>query len=192
MIPIWPFDRRLLPALLFLSWLPAMASNSGIVDIEVDSAVRPTATVVVSTETAHVSKKADAMARSAEPVVQTKIMPSPTPLPDSIPVATPVVVKGVLKMKDLYRVGVRAYQDKDYEKAIRYFKTALSLHDSYTPKYYYAETHSLLGVIYQFFYPVPNHLELAKAEYLAAIQIDPQTKSAKKHLAEVNAKGSSQ
>ena len=102
---------------------------------------------------------------------------------------TPVVVQGVFKMKDLYQSGVRAYQGKDYEKAIRYFKAALEIHDPYSSKFYYAETHGLLGVIYQFFYPVPNHLGLARDEYLAALKIDPQTKTARKHLAEVSGKG---
>jgi hypothetical protein len=46
----------------------------------------------------------------------------------------------------------------------------------------------MLGVIYQFYYPVPDHLEMAKAEYEAALLIDPQTKSARRHLAEVSVK----
>lgn len=96
------------------------------------------------------------------------------------------MVQGVFKMKDLYQSGVEAYRAKDYEKAIRYLKCAVSFEDPYTSRYYYAEAHCLLGVIYQFFYPVTDHISLAKMQYEAALRIDPQTRIAKKHLAEVS------
>jgi|GEM_PF-2156923 tetratricopeptide (TPR) repeat protein len=99
---------------------------------------------------------------------------------------TPTVIRGVFKMKDLYQSGVEAYKEKDYERAIRYFERALEIQDPYTERYYYAEAHVLLGVIYQFYYPVPGHRKLAREHYEAALAVDPHTTAAKKHLEELS------
>lgn len=171
--------------LLFFVIRPVRSGTSGIVDIDVEARPHPTFSADPSpVETAQM-KRVPTANRSV--LYSPQGVPSVSYTPPSIK-STPIVVQGVFKMKDLYQSGVRAYHEQDYEKAIRYFKAALELHDPYSSKFYYAETHGLLGVIYQFFYPVPNHLEMAKAEYIAALQIDPQTKTARKHLAEVSGK----
>jgi len=136
---------------------------------------------------------------TASSVPNTTATPTPTGTPVSSDFATPVtsqsptpvlvptpnIVKGELKMKDFYAVGMKAYKAKDYEKSIRFLKQALDFHDPYTPKYYYAESNAMLGVIYQFFFKVPGHAALARDYYKAALKIDPTTQSAKLHLKEV-------
>jgi tetratricopeptide (TPR) repeat protein len=166
--------------------LSAGFASSGMVDIELGSGIKLTP---VPTPLPAFKKDPQKNPARSVGVPLSHATPSASPaVPNVSTLPTQVVVQGVFKMKDLYQSGMRAYKEQDYEKALRYFKRALDIHDPYTSKYYYAETHSMLGVIYQFYYPVPGHLETAKAEYEAALQIDPKTKSARKHLAEVSLK----
>jgi tetratricopeptide (TPR) repeat protein len=98
------------------------------------------------------------------------------------PTPTLVVVHGVEKMKDVYEAGIKAYQQQDYDLAIRYLKHSLTMSPRYTPKYFYAEANAMLGVIYQF------HIvkySLAKHYYLAALRYEKNNKTARKHLREV-------
>lgn len=178
-----PIDRFkyvcFLSLLTFFMGFSFGSGAPGIVEIEVNGTAQPT--FVPTSQPVSVNDSPSDAAR-------TVVHPSFPTNPNASISPTPLVVQGVFKMKDLYQSGVRAYRGQDYEKAIRYLKAALDIHDPYTSKYYYAETHAMLGVIYQFFYPVPDHLEMAKTEYEAALQIDPKTKSASKHLAELSVK----
>lgn len=106
---------------------------------------------------------------------QTATGPTATP--------TPLVVQGVLKMKDIYQAGMKYYKEQDFDQAIRYLKRAIAKEDPHTPKFYYAEADAILGVIYQF------HIidkKLARHYYQAALDIDPTTETAKKHIGEVS------
>jgi tetratricopeptide (TPR) repeat protein len=85
-------------------------------------------------------------------------------------------------MKDVYALGMKYYADEDYVKAIQYLKQALTVHDPYTPSFYYAEANAMLGVIYQFHI---IHPDLAYQYYHEALKIDPTTEAAKKHIGEV-------
>jgi tetratricopeptide (TPR) repeat protein len=98
------------------------------------------------------------------------------------------VAEGVLQMKGVYQAGVDCYRKQDFAKAIRYFKKSLEIHDPYTPKFYYAEANAMLGVIYQF-----NIIDKPTAYeyYRAALDIDPTTRTAKKHIGEVSDEKSS-
>ena len=109
------------------------------------------------------------------------IQATPTVEEGSI-VITPTPGQGVLQMREVYKVGLTYYQKQDFAKAIRYLKKSLDIHDPYTSKFYYAEANAMLGVIYQF------HIidrSLAYHYYRAALDIDPSTATAKKHIDEV-------
>jgi tetratricopeptide (TPR) repeat protein len=96
---------------------------------------------------------------------------------------TPVAGQGMLKMRDVYNVGISYYKKQDFAKAIRYLKQALQIHDPYTLFFYYAEANAMLGVIYQF------HIidkKLAYEYYSEALRIDPETATAKKHIRELS------
>jgi tetratricopeptide (TPR) repeat protein len=108
--------------------------------------------------------------------VPTEAAPAPTVVP------TPPSVQGILKMKDVYALGMKYYKGEDYVKAIQYLKQALTFHDPYTPSFYYAEADAMLGVIYQFHI---IHPDLAYQYYHEALKIDPTTEAAKKHIGEV-------
>lgn len=99
--------------------------------------------------------------------------------------AKTTVVHGVLKMKDIYEAGIKSYKEKDYDQAIRYLKQAVDKKDKYTPKFYYAEAHAMLGVIYQFHI---IRLKDARYHYQLALKYEPANRTAKKHLREVNRK----
>ena len=143
---------------------PMTAKDSGADLVEAESTA-PTATATIG---------ADKPA-SATPV-PTEAALAPTVVP------TPPVVQGVLKMKDVYALGMKYYTSEDYVKAIQYLKQALTVHDPYTPSFYYAEANAMLGVIYQFHI---IHPELAYQYYHEALKIDPTTEAAKKHIGEV-------
>ena len=129
---------------------------------------------------------------------QPKAAPSPTPAGQEIemdensqaetqaaPQPTPTVyeVQGVLKMKDVYQAGINAYKDQDYDRAIRYLNKALDMdEDRYTPKFYYAEAHAMLGVIYQFH--MINYAK-AYAHYKAALKFEPENDTARHHINQV-------
>ena len=125
-------------------------------------AAAPTATVVIASA-------------KASPVATVS---APTPQPTS----SIITVQGVLKMKDVYALGMKCYNQNNFLDAIKYLKQALTVHDPYTPSFYYAEANAMLGVIYQFHI---IHLDLAYQYYHEALRIDPTTETAKNHIDQV-------
>jgi tetratricopeptide (TPR) repeat protein len=110
------------------------------------------------------------------------LWPTATPTEEAGAVDTPIEVHGVLKMKDIYEAGIKAYQDQDYDKAIRYLKKSLETEDPYSPKFYYAEANAMLGVIYQFHI---IHFKLAYQYYQAALKYEKNNPTARKHIKQV-------
>lgn len=100
--------------------------------------------------------------------------PTPTPAVE--------VVRGSVRMQTVYEAGIRAYQQKDYAKAVRYLEQAAQMEDPHTKFWYYAEAHAMLGVLYQFYYKVPDHRRKAYEHYRKALEIDPKTKTARKYI----------
>ena len=96
--------------------------------------------------------------------------------------ATPIEVHGVIKMKDIYSAGIKAYQEEDYDKAIRYLKKSLDIQDPYSAKFYYAEANAMLGVIYQFHI---IHYNWAYQYYRAALKCEKKNPTALRHIKEV-------
>ncbi len=124
--------------------------------------------------------------------------PSPTPASQEIemedenetttqaaPQPTPTVfeVHGTVKMKDIYDAGKAAYQEKDYERAIRYWKRAVGMKDPYTPKFYYAEAYAMMGVIYQYHI---IHYGDAYHCYAAALKYEKGNSTARRHIKQVS------
>jgi tetratricopeptide (TPR) repeat protein len=136
------------------------------------------AVVTAAAETAVSETSFEAATATPTPVEKNAETPATEP--------TPLVVLGVLKMKDVYKAGAKAFKEKDYEKAERYLTRALEMEDPYTAKYYYAEAHALVGLIYQKYLKVPDHRKLARLHYLAALKLDPATEMARRHLSEVS------
>jgi len=100
------------------------------------------------------------------------------------PTPTPYNIQGKLKVKDVYEAGIKAYKEKDYDQAIRYLNRAIHLpRDAYTPKYIIAEAYAMLGVIYQY-----RVISYGKAYhcYKSALWLDPENKTAKKHIRQVD------
>jgi tetratricopeptide (TPR) repeat protein len=96
---------------------------------------------------------------------------------------TPIqVIQGVLKAKDIYKAGIKCYQEKEYEKAIAYLQKAVAYDDPYTPKYVIAEAYATLGVIYQFYFPVEGNLKIAADNYKKALRYEPTNPTALKYL----------
>ncbi len=91
-------------------------------------------------------------------------------------------VHGVLKMKDIYAAGIKAYQEQDYDKAIRYLKKSLEMKDSYSAKFYYAEASAMLGVIYQFHI---IHYNWAYYYYRQALRYEKRNPTARRHIKQV-------
>jgi tetratricopeptide (TPR) repeat protein len=108
--------------------------------------------------------------------------PAATPTEDAEADATPIEVHGVIKMKDIYAAGIKAYQEQDYDKAIRYLKKSLEVHDPYSAKFYYAEANAMLGVIYQFHI---IHYNWAYQYYRAALKCEKKNPTARRHIKEV-------
>jgi tetratricopeptide (TPR) repeat protein len=134
----------------------------------------PVATVV---STPQGTPKPTALATESTKSEPAKATEAPTQSP------TPLMTQGFLKMRDIYEAGIQNYKEGDYATAITYLKRSLDKQDAYTPKYYYAEANAMLGVIYQF------HLidkKLALQYYKAALDIDPSTVTARKHIGEVS------
>jgi tetratricopeptide (TPR) repeat protein len=117
------------------------------------------------------------------PTTTVKVLwPTPTPTEEVNDEATPIEVHGVLKMKDIYEAGIKAYQEQDYDKAIRYLKKSLETEDSYSPKFYYAEANAMLGIIYQFHIV---HYKWAYQYYQAALKYEKNNPTARKHIKQV-------
>ncbi len=106
------------------------------------------------------------------------------PATQAAPQPTPTVfeVHGVLKMKDVYDAGKKAYQEQDYEQAIRYWNKAVTMKDPYTPKYFYAEAYAMLGIIYQYHI---IHYGRAYRCYRAALTYERRNQTARNHIRQV-------
>lgn len=90
---------------------------------------------------------------------------------------------GVLKVKDVYEAGIKAYKEEDYDRAIRFLTQALKMErDPYTPKFIYAEANAMLGVIYQYHI---IHYGRAYRYYKTALKYEPHNETARKHLKQV-------
>ena len=93
---------------------------------------------------------------------------------------TPTVSQSQVKLH--YKAGMNAFSEHHYLTATTEFKKALSVDDPTVQTYFYAESNSMLGVIYQFYSKVDGHKELAAKYYERALKIDPMTPAAKKYL----------
>jgi len=91
---------------------------------------------------------------------------------------TPPPTASSTSMKAVYQQGTAAYKVKDYAKAEAFFKQAIQIKDPSTADFYYAEANSLLGAISMYIHKEPDHLEVARKYYQAALKIDPKTESA--------------
>lgn len=143
------------------------------------------------------SAPATAAAPTPVPTVVSASAATPTPAGQEIemeddngsqaqPAPTPtqavLEVHGVLKMKDVYEAGVSAYNDKDYLRAIRYWTKAVRMSDPYTPRFYYAEAYSMLGVIYQYHI---IHYDRAYRCYQEALKYERRNPTARRHIKQV-------
>jgi hypothetical protein len=132
------------------------------VSTPIPAAVAPTATMAIAS--AKASPVATVLAATPQPT------------------SSIITVQGVLKMKDVYALGMKCYNQNNFVDAIKYLKQALTVHDPYTPSFYYAEANAMLGVIYQFHI---IHPDLAYQYYHEALKIDPTTETAKNHIDQV-------
>ncbi|HTA75754.1 MAG TPA: hypothetical protein VK791_01205 [bacterium] len=127
----------------------------------------------VNTSTPVVSTPTTGMTMTDTPTVtmtQTVEVTSTTTVTDSM-------------VKVYYRAGMKAYAAHQFLTAAADFKKALAIKDPSAQYYFYAESNSQLGMIYQFYLTkTPNHKQLAIQYYKRALKIDPWTKSAKKYL----------
>jgi len=85
-------------------------------------------------------------------------------------------------MRPLYEAGIKAYRQKNYWRAITLLSKASETKDKTTPKYYYAEAHAMMGVIFQFYLKNPGK---ACRHYQLALKIDPKTRTALKYRGKV-------
>ncbi len=184
--------RVFVSAVVFLSVSPVFADYKVEMD-DLSTSATPAATPAkpVTAVTTRSAASAPTMAATAKPAVSGTTIrnpaldvtpqPSPTMPPTAIP--TPIMAQGFLKMRDIYQAGINSYKEQDFAQAIIYLKRALAQKDTYTKKYYYAEANAMLGVIYQF-----NIIDkkLAYQYYRAALDVDPETETALKHIGEVS------
>ena len=119
-------------------------------------------------------------------VTSTSTPSTPTITPTPEPTLTAVQAKAVIsKMKKYYHLGVTAFQAHNYKASIANFNVCVGIHESVVPSFYYAEAYSTLGVIYEFHKTTKGHLDAARNYYQMALDIDPQTATAKKYLAKL-------
>ena len=174
-------------ALSFIPWGMDSRVFGADIEIDMDDVAQPTPTLVPS------------ISISPNPTATPKAMPYPTaaPIPTAVikvldeaatPTedlegdATPIEVHGVIKMKTIYAAGIKAYQEGDYDKAIRYLKKSVEMDDPYSAKFYYAEANAMLGVIYQFHI---IHYNWAYNYYRAALKYEKNNPTARRHIREV-------
>jgi len=165
---------------LFAAVPPALAEVE--IDLGDSEEARPTPTPPPPTATPSRSTEVEVSIEDddeeeAEEVVEEKPAPKPSP--------AVAVTRGVMKMKDYYDAGIKAYKAEEYQQAIRYLEQALKTKDPYTKDYYYAEANAMLGVIYQFYFTVPGNRDKAYQYYREALRIDPETATAKKYIRQV-------
>ncbi len=110
-----------------------------------------------------------------------QVTDTPT-MTQTVEVTTTATITGSM-VKAYYRAGMKAYAAHQFVTAVTDFKKALEIKDPSVQYYFYAESNSQLGMIYQFYLTkTPHHRELAIQYYKRALKIDPWTKSAKKYL----------
>jgi tetratricopeptide (TPR) repeat protein len=176
----WPVTLRLLMGVsLFLFGVSRVSA-----EVEIDLSDQGTSTQPAAPTPTPVPAVQAAPA-AAPTAVPAKAETSIEMTEEAEPTPTPIVAHGVLKMKDVYEAGIKAYKEKDYEEAIRYLKKSLTVQDPYTEKYYYAEANAMLGVIYQFKYPVHGHNGMAYRYYKAALKYESRNPTARKHIRSV-------
>lgn len=175
----YPVVRRLLLAAFLGMALPAAQA---LADTEIDmgdSGPAPTPKPAVQpTAVPEVKAKPTPTAEFSE-------APSPTPetkAAEEEPTPTIAAVHGTVKMTVYYNAGIKNYQDKEYDSAIRALKVALEMKDPYSPNFYRAEAAAMLGVIYQFHI---IHYDKALEYYKMALKFEKNNPTAKRHLKEV-------
>jgi hypothetical protein len=141
----------------------------------------PKAAAVTETPTAAPVTMTDPKAPTWTP---TPSSPTPTATVESIgePTATVAPEVKASLMKKYYKIGMKAYDKKDFPTAIENLKLALLEEEPTVAYYYYAEANATLGVIYHFHSKAKDHNALALKYYKRALKIDPDTKSAKKFV----------
>ena len=113
----------------------------------------------------------------APPIATPTMVVTASPTQAPLPVATPTFM-------DLYRSGIKNYQAKDFDGAIRDLKHAITIYDKSIHHYFYAEAFAMLGVIYKFDRPDP----VLSHQYCdIALKIDPYTETAQKLRYEIDA-----
>jgi len=190
--PGFGFNAAVLGSIFFL--LGVNHKVFGDTEIDLSDDLKPTPTLAPSkpfpTATALPKLKME-----PTPTLVPKINGGPSPIPTTSlivmnPTATeeveetptPMEVHGVLKMKDIYGAGIKAYQELDYDQAIRYLKKAITTQDPYSEKFYYAEANAMLGVIYQFHI---IHYGWAYQYYREALKYEKNNPTAKRHIKQV-------
>ena len=118
--------------------------------------------------------------------------PSPPPsasvlVVENTPTPSPNETGTHSRVKKLYLMGVKAFIAHKYSTAIADLKLAVSIKEK-IPDYYYAESYATIGVIYQFYRPIPHHLKLALQNYKKAYVLDPDTPAVKKYYKKLKAK----
>jgi tetratricopeptide (TPR) repeat protein len=152
--------------------LAAQVTASPVVTATVTATSTPGMMVETATATATVTSTA------------TPSTPTITPTPE--PTLTAVQAKAVIsKMKKYYHLGVTAFRAHNYKASMANFNVCVGIHESVVPSFYYAEAYSTLGVIYEFHKTTKGHLDMARKYYQMALDIDPQTATAKKYLAKL-------
>ncbi len=178
----------------FVLILTGFCVQKAMADMEIDmgdqnsttsSSAAPTATPAsqpVQTPMAAPSSMSTPVPTATTLAVSTPAAESVKDEPADTPTPAIKMVEGELKSKDIYEAGIKYYQAKDYETAIRYLKKAVTYKDPYTPPYIFAEAYATLGVIYEFYYPEQNHLKFAVIYYKDALKYEPSNHTARKYL----------
>jgi tetratricopeptide (TPR) repeat protein len=184
--------------LLAVLWILGTSKVFAEVEIDLDEASKPAPSPVVKLTPTPANASHKMPVETPTPVPPKEVVPVQQPTDTPVPEVTPAeekeevdveepttdseIVSGRVRMKNAYEAGIKYYQEKDYDQAIRYFKRAVSMKDKYTPKYYYAEAYAMMGVIYQFRI---IRYQTAYNYYKQALNYEPRNKTAKKHIKEV-------
>ncbi len=176
----------LLPAVFTLVLAFSAIGSRSLADTEIDLSAldAPTPTVAAAPAATPTLVAAPPLATPTPASNAIELEENTQPATQTAPQPTPTVyeVHGVLKMKDVYDAGKKAYQEQDYDQAIRYWKKAVTMKDPYTPKFYYAEAYSMLGIIYQYHIIHYGH---AYRCYRAALKYERHNPTARKHIRQV-------
>jgi tetratricopeptide (TPR) repeat protein len=88
---------------------------------------------------------------------------------------------------DLFKKGLQAYQDKDFENAVPLLEKALASEELGTHGVETAQANAALGEIYQNHQKTEGHLDMARTYYMAALEADSSNETAKNGLAQMSA-----